>query len=441
MQKTIALVLAFSLVAPSLNAHKPQPKPKKAVWISADNRSFDKIGTQDVADEIKKHLAKDAQCKLTYGMRNLHGVLCRSEQGWRELDAKKRAIAKNQFIENFGKRYSLSFSDGVRTTQPQEKERQKKAVKKSTQRKPPSSEYGAVSAAFSGGDRDMRNSVNASPSRRRSLSSNGYAAQLSSFKGRAPQPKKAASKSPNIFESFFSAIGSFFSGIGNAIASLFSSSPASASPVQNAGAAALPTSRIAPGNRLLKAPTPAKQPVKNVSSRPQAKLPDYGGTPKTRSLPKTSLSAATAGGLKLYNRNTKQTVTIGFSGGRINSADQKKLDDIMRDKSGRAGKMSPKLVSILLQIQNHFGGKTVEIISGYRSPEYNKQLIAASKKRNGGKSGVAKYSRHMHGDAADIVVKGVSVAALHKYALSMKAGGVGKYAGWVHVDAGRVRRW
>ena len=76
------------------------------------------------------------------------------------------------------------------------------------------------------------------------------------------------------------------------------------------------------------------------------------------------------------------------------------------------------------------------IISGYRSPKSNAMLAAKS-------GGVAKKSYHMKGMAIDIAMPGVSTDDLHKAALSLNAGGVGKYSrsGFVHIDSGPVRRW
>ena len=43
--------------------------------------------------------------------------------------------------------------------------------------------------------------------------------------------------------------------------------------------------------------------------------------------------------------------------------------------------------------------------------------------------------------AADLFIEGVSHKHIQKTALALKAGGVGRYAQFVHVDTGRVRRW
>lgn len=77
-----------------------------------------------------------------------------------------------------------------------------------------------------------------------------------------------------------------------------------------------------------------------------------------------------------------------------------------------------------------------QVISGYRSPESNAKLAAAS-------HGVATHSLHMEGMAIDIRVPGVDLKNLHKAAMALGAGGVGYYAqsNFVHMDVGRVRYW
>ncbi|MFK7852749.1 MAG: YcbK family protein [Granulosicoccus sp.] len=78
----------------------------------------------------------------------------------------------------------------------------------------------------------------------------------------------------------------------------------------------------------------------------------------------------------------------------------------------------------------------VHVLSGYRTPETNAKLRRRS-------SGVAKYSLHMEGRAADIYFPGVSAKELQQAALTMQAGGVGLYSksNFVHVDTGQIRNW
>jgi uncharacterized protein YcbK (DUF882 family) len=80
--------------------------------------------------------------------------------------------------------------------------------------------------------------------------------------------------------------------------------------------------------------------------------------------------------------------------------------------------------------------KAFHVISGYRSPTTNAKLAAQGRQ-------VAKRSYHMTGQAIDIRLPGTELKHLHKAALSLNAGGVGKYerSNFVHIDTGRTRRW
>lgn len=96
----------------------------------------------------------------------------------------------------------------------------------------------------------------------------------------------------------------------------------------------------------------------------------------------------------------------------------------------------PELLEVLDQIQEHFGDKPIQVISGYRSEELNAQLRRQ-------KRGVARQSYHIRGKAMDIRIPGVATREIRDYALSLEAGGVGHYPGrgFVHVDVGPIRRW
>lgn len=76
--------------------------------------------------------------------------------------------------------------------------------------------------------------------------------------------------------------------------------------------------------------------------------------------------------------------------------------------------INPKLVEYVQKIRDHFG-KSITVTSGYRCPVHNKRI--------GGATG----SRHSKGDAADIVVQGVTPREVAKYAESIGIKGIGLY--------------
>ena len=92
--------------------------------------------------------------------------------------------------------------------------------------------------------------------------------------------------------------------------------------------------------------------------------------------------------------------------------------------------VAPRLVMVLQSIRSHFG-KAVNIHSGYRTPPYNAKV------------GGVEDSQHTYGTAADISIKGVSVADVASYARSIMPdwGGVGSYReqGFTHIDVRETR--
>lgn len=88
--------------------------------------------------------------------------------------------------------------------------------------------------------------------------------------------------------------------------------------------------------------------------------------------------------------------------------------------------INEKLVEYLEKIREHFK-QPITITSGYRCPTHNKNV--------GGATG----SRHSKGDAADIVVKGVTPRTVAQYAESIGILGIGLYetqsdGHFVHID-------
>ena len=115
------------------------------------------------------------------------------------------------------------------------------------------------------------------------------------------------------------------------------------------------------------------------------------------------------------------------------------IDRVLRDhRSGDVHAIDRNLLDQLVRVQRllDVGERPFHVISGYRSPKTNAMLAARS-------GGVATKSLHLQGRAVDVRMPGVELRALHRAALSMKAGGVGYYArsNFVHLDTGRIRRW
>lgn len=118
----------------------------------------------------------------------------------------------------------------------------------------------------------------------------------------------------------------------------------------------------------------------------------------------------------------------------------KRLEHFLRDHyTDEVGAIDPKLFDLLYRLRLTLDTREpFQVISGFRSSKTNNRLRNKSRR-----SGVAKKSLHMVGQAIDIRLSGVSLTDLRDAALALQAGGVGYYprSDFVHVDIGAIRSW
>lgn len=150
-----------------------------------------------------------------------------------------------------------------------------------------------------------------------------------------------------------------------------------------------------------------------------------------RALPERSLN--------LYNIHTGEWLkTVYWAEGRYLPKALSQVNRLLRDyRSGETHPMDPRLLDLMVAVHKKLGNKgAIHVISGYRSPQTNAILAAAT-------DGVAHGSLHMAGKAVDIRLPGQSTRIVGRAAKTLKAGGVGTYPAskFVHIDTGRVRTW
>ncbi len=143
--------------------------------------------------------------------------------------------------------------------------------------------------------------------------------------------------------------------------------------------------------------------------------------------------------IKLHNTHTGESLlTPYWEDGAYLPEGLANIAHVLRDhRTDTVHPIEPALLDLLHTLHGNFGVKAgFEVISGYRSPQSNARLAAAS-------DGVATHSLHMDGKAIDIRLPGVELKTLHRAARSLSIGGVGFYptSDFVHVDVGRVRYW
>lgn len=129
------------------------------------------------------------------------------------------------------------------------------------------------------------------------------------------------------------------------------------------------------------------------------------------------------GVVRLFRVATRERARMRLvdSRGRVRAGPRRRLAHLMRHRgTGRQTLPHRRLVQVLTQISDHFGGREISILSGYRPP--------------GGHT--EEESRHVSGRAMDIRVRGVPNRALRDYARTLDRVGVGYYPNstFVHVD-------
>ncbi|MBS0221677.1 MAG: DUF882 domain-containing protein [Proteobacteria bacterium] len=165
----------------------------------------------------------------------------------------------------------------------------------------------------------------------------------------------------------------------------------------------------------------------------------YGGFAPSAPVEPPVLDTTSPRSLTMTNVNSGESISVTYwSDGTYHRDALDKLNHFLRDvKTGEQTEMDPLLFDVLwhtIQITGFHG--TVEVLSGYRSPETNAWLASVS-------AGVARDSQHMNGNAMDIRFPGVPVLKIRQAARSLQMGGVGFYprSGFVHLDTGPVRYW
>lgn len=132
------------------------------------------------------------------------------------------------------------------------------------------------------------------------------------------------------------------------------------------------------------------------------------------------------GVIEFQNARSRKTTKVRVldKRGRVRSAARRQLTDLMRPKklnrNLRRLRPNPRLLKVLAQVSDHFGGKPLTVISGFREAKrYTKES-----------------SRHTQGRALDFRIRGVPNTAVRDYCRSLGDVGVGFYPNstFIHLD-------
>jgi uncharacterized protein YcbK (DUF882 family) len=129
-----------------------------------------------------------------------------------------------------------------------------------------------------------------------------------------------------------------------------------------------------------------------------------------------------SGNLHLYHlyRGESLKVNIYNADGSYDVEALRAVSHLLRcTKTDAAKDVEPRLLTVLSHVYDHFGGRRIEVTSGYRN-----QL------------GTTSY--HFRGSATDILLEGVKPTVLRAFVETLDTGGLGiglyPRSGFVHVD-------
>jgi uncharacterized protein YcbK (DUF882 family) len=146
------------------------------------------------------------------------------------------------------------------------------------------------------------------------------------------------------------------------------------------------------------------------------------------------------GELTFFNVHTDERLRVRYrdDAGNYDLAALDEVNHILRcHHTGEVAAIDVRVLEHVNLVQKGVGNTgEIHVISGYRSPEYNAQLVKRSRR-------VARNSLHIEGQAIDFYIPGVGLRELRHAALKLKYGGVGFYprAKFVHLDCGPFRTW
>lgn len=144
--------------------------------------------------------------------------------------------------------------------------------------------------------------------------------------------------------------------------------------------------------------------------------------------------------LALYNTHTQERLEVTYRqpSGEYDVEAFNAIDQLLRcHYTNKTTKMDPGVIEFVNALDKRLGGgNEIHVISGFRSPEYNRLLRRKSRR-------VAAHSLHQSGRAIDLRIPGVGLKDIRKTALDLRYGGVGYYPrkGFIHVDSGQFRYW
>ncbi len=173
---------------------------------------------------------------------------------------------------------------------------------------------------------------------------------------------------------------------------------------------------IRPGQRLI---IPNRRDADGSSARRVRHT--HGGADSGRAGKSGQLRSAANRGKRGYvvlRRGDRKWAGYATRRGSVTRAAKRGFKTVLSTRDGRGTTIHPRLIQLIAKVSQHFGGNTIEVVSGYRTTK------------------AGKGSRHRKGRAIDFRVQGVSTKKVLAYIKTFQRVGVGYYpnSGFVHLD-------
>lgn len=179
-------------------------------------------------------------------------------------------------------------------------------------------------------------------------------------------------------------------------------------------------------------------PVHNAAPPPQAALTSQAAPAKSAAVVPASLTPAASrftspapggvpkGSVRIALGAETWQGRVRAGKGKLSPQAVEGFSRILRfSPSNKRISMNPRLIEVVSAVSDHFGGRTLRVVSGYRPPSPRQYT---------------PHSRHNVGAALDFIVEGVPNEVVRDFCRTLPNVGVGYYpnSSFVHLDARNV---
>lgn len=145
---------------------------------------------------------------------------------------------------------------------------------------------------------------------------------------------------------------------------------------------------------------------------PKGKPPDQEGWKRWSKAPSQK------GYVELASHESTWRGYVVGKGGKVLGPARKAFERLLATSDGQTHVIDPRLIKLIAKVSDTFGGRPIQVVSGYRLESY------------------ASQSRHKKGQAIDFAIGGVPNAAIRDFVKTLPNVGIGYYPNshFIHLD-------